>query len=143
MSRRWWIVGGCLAVAVAAIAIPLLMALDAGVSNATKGSIAYRTKLPEAIKAVPIIAECQPPLYDTIERPDQGVEFATVSYTTVASAEDATKALEDYFIGRGCDAVVDQLFGPGFACPDRTQGFVSVRDHEVCPFVAVAIVPVP
>lgn len=143
MQRRTLIIAGCLAVAIAAIAIPLLMALDSTAQNAAPGSLAYETKLPDAIKAVPVLSECQPPRYDMMPDPNEGPDVAVVSYTTLAPAEDIGPALDRHFIEQGCSAVTDDFFGPGFICTDGTMGFVQVREHEVCPFVTVAIVPAP
>lgn len=143
MQRRTLIIAGCLAVAVAAIAIPLGMAFDRGVQNASRGSLAFETRVPDAIKAVPILSECQPPQYDMMPNPNEGQDVAMVSYTTLAPAKDIGPALDRHFLGQGCTPIVDDFFGPGFACEDGTMGFVQVRNHEVCPFVTVAIVPAP
>lgn len=143
MTRRSLIIAGSLAAAVLAIAIPLLMAMAANVMNVTEGSIAYTLALSDAIKAVPIVGECTPALYDNFAATDVDPAASAVSYTSVSTPDDIAASLEDYFTGQSCTATSEGIMGDGFACPDGSQAFFNVRPDQLCSFVSVVLVQAP
>lgn len=143
MTRRTLIIAGCLIFAVLALAIPLLMAMATNVMNVDKGSIAYELGLSDAIKAVPIVGECTPPLYDNFAATDVDPEASAVSYTSVTEPDVVQAALEEYFIAQSCTATSEGVMGEGFACPDGSEAFINVRPDQLCSFVSVVLVPAP